>query len=82
MSNQKPPYAIVVRKPACGCIVLISTYWPDNPRLLDPDLPKEIADCIRAGLLINTVPFDQNPLSNGADFGCKHQTGQLTLAME
>ncbi len=81
MNQQQPPYVIIARKPVCGCIVLISPYWPNDPHHQDPILAKSIAGCIKAGLLITTIPFDQHPLKT-EKFGCTHKTGQLALALE
>ena len=85
MSRQKPPYAIVARIPACNCIVMSSYYNPAAPASELREIAKEVAACIKEGLLITTMPFDQNPLSNGESFGCSHPkpaaAGQLPLRL-
>lgn len=73
-----PPYVIIARKPACGCLVMVSCYWPGQN---NPELPQEIAGCIKRGLLIQTLPWDQNPLKTET-LGCDHAEGQLTLTLD
>lgn len=82
MPPKKPPYVIVARKPTCNCILMISTYDPKNdPKDRLRDLAQEVSGCIKSGLLIQTIPFDQHPLKT-EPFGCTHTEGQLVMALE
>lgn len=61
----------IARKPDCGCIVMACVDESAHAK----DIAKEIARCVRAGLIIERVTVGY---VRTHDFGCKHEERRRT----